>query len=348
MEKIAVILGAGAAHDVANESRATETRLQPPLVNELFGLRAKKDFSTFLEEYPGANLLYNEMFPLAAAAAASSEKPFNLEAKLQEYASDEAPPTIARAFRYIPPYIRDVLAASSNAYARNVGTYTQLIMKLLVYHPHEVAFIVMNYDILLELGLEEFGKLDGRTFSFRTLPDYIEKGRDAHVYKLHGSTNWFVPLAEEGAGTWDQVVAAADLISLRDRPVNVVVGHSRMNASWDKKWWYPLMTMPLADKGEDAQVCPDSHVEQLREWLVDCHKFLIAGTSGQDADLMVQLRAVKSPPALLHYVSLNEAADVRARFEEAVPQFRFASPTTFDRGLRQYVNSEEFEQIARS
>ena len=339
MDKIAVILGAGAANDVANDSRAMEIRLRPPLVGELFGVRARNHFSNILERYEGASLLYDELFPLATAET------LNLEAKLQEYAT-HGDAQIVQAFRHVPPYIRDVLAASSAAYATNLGTYMQLILKLLAHQPHEIAFIVMNYDDLLEKGLHRYA----RKFSFERLPDYIEVGRQAHVYKLHGSINWLVALGESGGGhSWEDVVASIDdLTSIRALDVHVLHGHTDVRSPWNRKFMYPLITMPLADKGEDDYVCPDAHVEKVRKWLADCDKFLIVGTSGQDADLMALLRSAVKSPSILHYVSLNEAATVRPRFEDAVPQFRFTSPTTWDRGLMQYVNSEEFEQLASS
>ena len=339
MHKIAVILGAGAANDVSNESRAMDTTLRPPLVSQLFGLRAKSNFSGILERYEGASLLYDELFPLATAET------LNLEAKLQEYAN-HGNARIARAFRDIPPYIRDVLAASSAAYASNLGSYMQLILTLLAHHPHEIAFIVMNYDDLLEKGLHRF---HASMFFFENLPDYIEVGRQARVYKLHGSINWLVALADSQGHSWADIVTSIDdLTSLRDLEVHVVHGQTEVRNPWNNKFMYPLITMPLADKGEDAYVCPDAHVQQLREWLADCDKYLIVGTSGQDADLMALLRSAVKSPSILHYVSLNEAATVRARFEAAVPQFAATSPTTWDRGLVQYVNSEEFDQLARS
>ena len=180
VDKIAVILGAGAAHDVSNESRAVNPQFQPPLVEELFGDGARDHFSDIMDRYEGAGLLYDELFGLAKAGR------LDLEAKLQEYASDEAPPTIARAFRYIPPYIRDVLAESGRVYGSNLGTYTQLVLMLLAHQPHQIAFIVMNYDDLLERALRRY---DAPNFSFESLPDYVQGERQAQVYKLHGSTN---------------------------------------------------------------------------------------------------------------------------------------------------------------
>ena len=106
VDKIAVILGAGAAHDVSSGSKPTEVHFRPPLVRDLFGVRARDSFMDVLDRYKGASLLYDELFRVATAETET----LNLETKLQEYAQNEDE-RIARAFRSfsaaLPTYGRE-------------------------------------------------------------------------------------------------------------------------------------------------------------------------------------------------------------------------------------------------
>lgn len=100
MKKVAVILGAGASYDVSNGTvPITNEEMRPPLARELFDVR----FWQWRRYYRGAEVLGMELGRLAQR----QEEPFDLEARLRDHAESSDVRT-RRAFRDIPPYLRDV------------------------------------------------------------------------------------------------------------------------------------------------------------------------------------------------------------------------------------------------
>ena len=77
-QKVCVILGAGASHDVHGVgSHLADGDFQPPLAKDLFNLRDHHQYRDILQDYPGADHLALQL------AAPSSERDFNLEGELR-------------------------------------------------------------------------------------------------------------------------------------------------------------------------------------------------------------------------------------------------------------------------
>ena len=149
---------------------------------------------------------------------------------------------------------------------------------MLAEHPHEVLFVVLNYDTMLETALTAF---DSQQLTFKSIRNYTAARRQAGVVKLHGSTDWFVKFGNaHGGRTWDNEVRDLDI---SHRPAeNEIVVNDRVTSVRDSSgatYIYPLVTAPLAGKELGDVVCPDSHIEHAREFIASCRKFLIIGTS---------------------------------------------------------------------
>ena len=104
------------------------------------------------------------------------------EKELKHYANhkDEV---IREHFKHIPAYLRDLLFRASRYYTRVPSSYIRLVQKLLAEYPHDVLFLVLNYDNLLESALERFNT---KMFKFREINQYIDDNRKAKDVKLHG------------------------------------------------------------------------------------------------------------------------------------------------------------------
>jgi len=228
----------------------------------------------------------------------------------------------------------------STNYVDRPSCYIQLVEALLLDSEHEVLFLVLNYDSLLESALTHY--FEGH--QFKVLNDYLPKERDFKVVKIHGSVNWFRRMNQltHTEGTWIDVVRSITVEALSEVPETAIfiedevtnvssVGPNNMRV-------YPVLTAPLAGKSLDQAVCPDSHLNFARDFLADCYKFLIVGTSGLDDDLMELLREKVRPSGgvYLHVVDSGAAAHkTRRNFQTKVRGFSETFPMGADNGLFQ-------------
>ena len=118
---------------------------------------------------------------------------------------------------------------------------------------------------------------------------------------------------------------------------------------------YPLLTAPLAGKGQADLVCPGEHVKAARDFLKDCKKFLIIGSSGLDDDLLGVLDDAVDPglnPKIhMMVVGSGQPTDETLRnFQDGVRAFRslhrYRDDIPYTNGFREYVSSEEFKTFA--
>lgn len=347
MKKALIVLGAGASYDVWDENSPrlpnpnvsslpdAEHHLhtwRPPVAQELFDFAARPDFFTEIaQHYQGAKNL-----GLQLASRSESEA---IEAALREYA-DHPHPRRKRWFRDIPAYLRDLLYACTHKYVRLPANYITLFDRLIHDSNHEIALVILNYDTLAELALAQFG------CRFRGLDDYINQAAGVGpVIKMHGSTNWFVPI---GRGSWGKCVDNLDLDGIDKAQIQVideVEGRVR-DYSPEGVFWYPVLTAPMAGKDEDEFVCPDAHLDALAEWAMDCSKVLIIGASGLDADLLRLLSGVLESPLRRHkgrkleavqYVGGKKAAACRTRFSNSVSSLGEHLGATLKTGFCRYV-----------
>lgn len=261
--KACVILGAGASHD-GWISGAPAVR--PPVTEGLFD-DGQPIFASILDQYPGARHV----------AQLVIGRP-DIEAVLRELALEEEPVT-RRQFKEIPAYLRDVIHATTSA--SSPGCYVELIHGLLVRRPHDVLFLVLNYDTLLEQALA------GRGLLYKAIEDYIRPERQVKIIKLHGSVNWFMNMGN-ATNTWMELIEEFDIFQKPPDGGILVVDDVKFaqRGEFGNQRVYRIVTAPLAGKVPGDIRCPDKHRQVTEEFLADCEKVLIIGSSGRDGDLL--------------------------------------------------------------
>ena len=239
-----MILGAGASYDVRTEaSSVINVKLRPPLASGLFNTQ-NDEFWKLLNQYrPAAHL--------AQQIVSELERVRDLEELPRHYAF-HSQNEIKQQFKYIPPYLRDLLSACSQRYTHEPSNYISLIHELLVERSFEVLFLVLNYDDLLERALTGYSE----NYSFTEFDSYIRSDRPAKVIKVHGSIHWFRRLP--GDQDWSTYLNDLD-ISVRPPNEQLLVHiapHNTHQLSHNGSKLYPRLTAPLAGKGSSDIVCP--------------------------------------------------------------------------------------------
>lgn len=357
-KKVCVILGAGASHDVRGLGTHTINKgYQPPLTSQLFNIDNEL-YSEIIRNYPGAEYLAN----MLAEYAVSGER--SIEDYLRQYA-EHSNITISTYFKHIPGYLRDLFWRASNNYVTMPSSYVRLVNGLIVEHPHQVLFLVLNYDTLLERALERYGQ-----FEYNNITQYINSDLPAKVIKLHGSINWLkllgrVPETESPRNAWIKQVANLDIF----QPVEeheIEISHFSENICGymgkeprERRLYYPIMTAPLAGKDINKTVCPQSHIEAATEFLKDCFKFLIIGTSGLDEDLkdflQTSVNHTRNPDpevVIVDYDSPskpNATDNVARQFGESIfaDVYILKEIKLYNKGFRKFLASQEFQQFIK-
>ena len=352
-QKVCVILGAGASYDVHGfgsaylDSQKSETNVyslptgpefRPPLVKDLFDLERNPRYREILNYYHGADFLAQTL------AQQSRHEDFNLEEELLRLANHDDGQT-RENFKQVPAYLRDLLLACSEGYTARPTSYSQLVQHLVAESQHQVLFLVLNYDDLLEKAITLYNP----SYQFATLEHYVDPDRPVQVVKFHGSINWFTPMS--GGGDWFERASRIDLNSLSSeievRDFKQLVVHY----SHQTKRYYPVLTAPLAGKGLSQSVCPESHLTAATEFLKDCQKFLIVGTGGLDDDLMEFLdTSVSDVPGLFMDVVGPDATAVLARFRKKVSAFKRDNTNLHarnqDMGFQSYLSEAGIKSFA--
>ncbi|MBI4298183.1 MAG: SIR2 family protein [Chloroflexi bacterium] len=323
----------------------TSPEFQPPLTLDLFDIEKHRAYWGVMQRYSGAKYLAQILAPMAKSGS------FNLEQELRKLA-EHNDPQIREHFKHVPAYLRDLLVRASYDYIAGTGCYGQLVHELIAEEPHEVLFLVLNYDNLLERALSEYDK----KFEFANLENYVASNREAKVVKLHGSINWY-RLIGSPKNPWESCISSLDIFNRppdneiqvydsQEYTANLVVTGLRV---------YPLLTAPLAGKGTMDMVCPSAHVKAAQEFLADCYKFLIIGTSGTDDDVMSLLNSshpeVDAYAPYVHVVDISkdQAKTILDRFQNEVQAWRWlvTGSMTYGQGFKNYVSGNEMKDFAK-
>ncbi|MCH8310853.1 MAG: SIR2 family protein [Chloroflexi bacterium] len=315
------------------------------MTDQLFGQRLDSDeWQDIISHYPGAVDIADRL-----QYDIRSEPDTAFETLLGRFA-DHDDPTTRTNFKFAAPYLRDLLYKVSREYTHFPSGYVELATKILADVHHDVLFLVLNYDDLLEQALAWMDE----TYRVEAIHQYVSEDRQAKILKLHGSITWFKRLGRQGNLSWDEHLRDFDIFEKIDEsdflvrrnhyPANtLVIANQHM---------YPILTAPLAGKSLDEAVAPDSHVKVAREFLKTCSKFLIIGTSGLDEDLMSLLDA-SIPPTYRHFVNVvgqgTGAGDTWSNFQRRVKAFQTFHefpPEVFDQGFQRYLQSNEFQEFA--
>lgn len=364
LPKVAVILGAGANIGLEGlGGGSTEPVWEPPLAKDLFGPRlALPEWQGTIGVYDGA-----QDIALRLDSDARREPDTGFESLLARYANHIDDTTRAN-FRFVSPFLRDLLYRVSRGYLKSQPPRTlhHLLTTLLAESPrHHVAFITLNYDDFLEQALAIYS---GAEYQFDEMAQYVRANRQAKVFKIHGSINWFAPFGDRSA-TWAGEVRAMEepLQDLVERAfvLDAEFDHTAGRAT-ETDWLYPVLAAPLPEK---VLVCPPSHRDELKDFLVNCRKILAIGTSGVDEDLLDLLTGGLPRIEAFHVVSdtsdsAQKVADRLVDPFEAGGGLRWASAKRLNadieyltyphddveagqEGMAGYVESKEFRKFAQ-
>lgn len=311
-QKVCVILGAGASHDVHGPGSALlNPDFRPPLANELFDLAKHLPYRQILTHYPAADHLALQL------TAPSQSKDFDLEGELRRFARHHNSQT-RKNFNQIPPYIRDLLFKCSREYTAVPYGYSLLVQQIIAESECDTLFLTLNYDDLLEKAIQQFNG----TWVFSDMAHYIDVTRTAKVVKFHGSINWFARLRPAKLD-WRQQVAELDINEMAEKAQRGDIEIRDTQHAFHETGFYPVLTAPLAGKGLADAVCPAEHLEVAKEFLATCKKFLIIGTGGLDDDLMEFLdQSVPVGSSIFGDVVDPNAVVVMDRFKAGVRAFR--------------------------
>src|SRR4051812_49323060 len=139
IERLFVIIGAGASRGSTSAIAPRNDEYLPPLVTDLFQPE-RAGTSDILARYPLAKL--------AAADLRGRDNSLAIEAVIRERYRDSPHELDNRIFRSIPPYLQELLHAVSYGYTRFPQNYESLVTNLL--RLQEVVFVSLNYDVLLD------------------------------------------------------------------------------------------------------------------------------------------------------------------------------------------------------
>ncbi len=345
IQKACVILGAGASYDVGGKGSPLDASFRPPLAIDLFNIEKHGAYWNILRRYSGAKFLGQRL------ARKSASGIIDIERELREYAKHPNK-EIREAFKHIPAYLRDLLFSVSTVYTAVPSSYVELVQTLLADYEHDVLFLTLNYDNLLEQALTLF---NSSKFQFSDINQYADKSRNVKVVKIHGSINWFRRLPGGQGVDWYSIVADLDIfeqLTEGDILIADAVNTVRDKVLENHKL-YPILTAPLAGKGLIDVVCPDSHITAAKQFMTDCNKFLIIGTSGLDEDLL-ELLDTTIDPMQGHLVDIvgkhKGATDAQSRFEKGVRAFHKMHGTTmmtiYKEGFQNYLESQEFQKFS--
>jgi hypothetical protein len=214
-----------------------------------------------------------------------------------------------------------------------------------------VLFLVLNYDTLLEQALALFPRID-----FSNIESYVRQDQQVKIVKLHGSINWFKQIGGTNQ-PWEDLVSSQDV--LQRTPDNAIyIEHTPgplmsvvITGTGNRP--YPILTAPLAGKGMADLVCPSAHIQAAKDFLKDCRKYLIIGTSGLDQDLLALLdEAIPSSinPSI-QLVGCQDAEQALERFEKGVKAFRgrreMPPGFLFHNGFRHYIDTGDLTQFTK-
>lgn len=223
------------------------------------------------------------------------------------------------------------------------SSYVELVVELLAETPHDVMFIVLNYDTLLESALKSFDP----GIQFDDIGMYVLPDRSAKIVKLHGSVNWFARIPGSANVSWDSAVTEYDVsVKVAVNQILVKDGIDNIRGVRDnERMLYPILTAPLAGKGVCDAVCPQNHIVAVRQFLGDCQKFLIIGTSGLDEDLLAIVDSALTDHMKYYHVHVVDvekgADDARNRFMEGIKAFknRIPAQNVWRQGFRGYLQN---------
>ncbi len=247
----------------------------------------------------------------------------------------------------IPVYLKVLLGQfTSND---RPGTYDAL-MTLIREQSLSAMFVTLNYDTILD---EAITRNYRPSPGINSLDSYIAR-EDWKYVKLHGSVDWGRRLERPdgwAGGPGGPLGGVHEYV--RDlQALNVTLDHLASTIEFlprdaegrqSRLMFYPALAIPTDLKNEI--VCPDQHVEALRDALRSDPAVLVVGNQGLDADLMgiLEESTPQGSRKPFRVVDPGDNTEVTWRFAQALNRSGFSMHP--DMEFREFVASEEAERF---
>ena len=225
---------------------------------------------------------------------------------------DSSNPDIARAFLEMPIFFQELFGEISARYSTSGGNYDHLVTTLLESDIDRIAFVTLNYDLFLDRALATFTRTP-----FRDMRSYITNDDHWMLIKLHGSVSWMRPVLRPVDGPGSTLEAKRlRLLALLDEIARFSDTAELRVAEWDDwftrvdQGWqahYPHLAVPV--QGKPKPLCPQQHLDALREFLPTCKNVLAIGVSGRDLDLFEQMARLPNESRLYMVGQPKDQAD---------------------------------------
>jgi hypothetical protein len=182
-DRLVVVLGAGASADSVSHMVAEQNQdWRPPLVRELFDPR----FASILNDYRIAQSAAADIRRQEQQLKRQERTSLSIERFLREEYAGSPGKLRRRKLLSLPPYLQDVLLASSVRHSPQPDNYDLLvsyIYDLIEDTDLNILLLTLNYDVVFDRCLDAVEPLN-------TLDDYVHPDRRWALIKLHGSVDW--------------------------------------------------------------------------------------------------------------------------------------------------------------
>jgi len=287
---LTVIFGAGASYD-SDPFKPTpyEYDDRPPLARELFDQRFAKIAARYRRIAPITNDIRRRV--------ADGENIETVLTSLEGAASTY--PVIPSQLMAIRFYLRDLIDETTTKWAQHCSgatNYSEFVNRINAWSHdsgHLVNYITFNYDFLLEEGLIDLGQ------RFDDLEDYIKPPAIGapNVIRPHGCVRWRQVMRSTTSFTAspspDEIISKAiDLTPADDFTIDQP-SQLELDSLGNRSITVPAIAIPVDNK--QRYVCPERHVNTLREILRGTRTILVIGWRGTDPHFLEELQSLILP-----------------------------------------------------
>lgn len=340
-----IVLGAGASFDFLqrNEYPSHAPDLDqylPPLTNRLFD---GTKFHEIIAKYPEMHKLVDY---IRAKLRADNPKTFEQILSDLYFEKVKVDKGLNTSFMSLLFYISDLFGIISQKYYQANNNYGALL-KMIGFYGNKAMVVNFNYDLLFERSLG---------FSDIKSVDELLNG-NFPVIKIHGACDWYwsyeVSLWEdekkkcyeialnnaefflnpgEKIKNWKIVIHnSTDPRRMPARNVNSIQGYS----------YHPALALPLI--GKNNYICPESHIELLKQRIGEIDRILIIGWKIRDPflkDLIVEELKKRNIP--IAFVGGSNTEDIVKELDETI---KSNIKLINDKGFSNFLSSDAGEEF---
>jgi hypothetical protein len=327
MQKIVIILGAGASHDYFSfEHGNFHDAGKPPLANEL--VYPEKLNAKIAGRYPDVNdLLADVVTPVMNKEKSLEEALKNIK---DNFGAHDHRKKQLIAFQF---YLRDLFAEISSK-CHPFNNYKILYNKIRDHNNGQACIATFNYDTLLERSIGNIG--------YGEHSSYIKN--PIKIIKLHGSHDWAYIgdkkrkklLFQDITDSYQYLTTYPEHMDKLHARQDVYPYHISELGKEDDLFQFPAIAIPLPEKQDF--ICPERHVEILKAELINVDKILIIGWRAGDPYLIELMENTVSKDIPVHIVSnvMSSAEEVQRRLSH-IKRFMFE---LHNGGFSKFIHSD--------